>query len=266
VRVLLAEDNAVNQRVAMEMLKRLGYRVEAVANGQEVLRAMERKRYDIVLMDCNMPGMDGFEAAREIRKREAPDHRPVIIALTANALEGDRERCLDAGMDDYLPKPVRREDLVAKLLEWDRKPDGKRGERGRGIAPRSTGGHVDQRRYAEILELADGNADDWILSLVRQFAEDTKRRLAAMRVAAEGKDWNTLASESHALKGSCSTIGLVHAAALCGRLQVRARQGTSGGLLVLVGEIEREIAGGIAELECMASKQTTAYENTDRRG
>ena len=266
VRVLLAEDNAVNQRVAMEMLKRLGYRAEAVANGQDALKAMERKRYDIILMDCNMPGMDGFEAAREIRKQEAPDHRPVIIALTANALEGDRERCLDAGMDDYLPKPVRREDLAAKLLEWDRKPNGKREERGRGPAPRSTGGHVDQRRYAEILELADGNVDDWVLSLVRQFAEDTKRRVTVMRAAAEGRDWNTLASESHALKGSCSTIGLVHAAALCGRLQVRARQGTSSGLLALVGEIEREIAGGIAELERMASKQTAAYENTNRRG
>jgi CheY-like chemotaxis protein len=112
--VLLAEDNRVNQKVALLILGKLGYRADVAANGHEVLEAVGRQRYDVILMDVQMPEMDGLEAAASLIKRwpDAKD-RPWIIAVTANAMRGDRERCMAAGMDDYLTKPIRSDDLQA---------------------------------------------------------------------------------------------------------------------------------------------------------
>jgi len=120
--ILLAEDNVVNQRVAKKMLEVLGYRVDVVPDGVKAVEAVFQQSYDAVLMDGFMPEMDGFDASREIRRREKGPRRIPIIALTANALEGDRERCLEAGMDDYITKPVRREVLQATLQKWVRAP------------------------------------------------------------------------------------------------------------------------------------------------
>jgi signal transduction histidine kinase/CheY-like chemotaxis protein len=115
LRILLAEDNAVNQKVALGILGRLGYKADVAANGLEVLRALELADYDVVLMDVQMPEMDGLAATRHIRQNIPREKRPRIVAMTANAMQGDRERCLDAGMDDYIPKPVRHDDLSAAL-------------------------------------------------------------------------------------------------------------------------------------------------------
>ncbi len=116
LRILLAEDNLVNQMVMLKMLNKLGYHADVAANGTEVLRSLELQPYDLILMDVQMPEMDGFEAARAIRKRWASADQPKIIAITAYALKGDREKCLDAGMDDYISKPVKLEDL-REILE-----------------------------------------------------------------------------------------------------------------------------------------------------
>jgi CheY-like chemotaxis protein len=113
--VLLAEDNVVNQKVALRFLERLGYRAEAVANGLEALTALENRRYDLVLMDVQMPEMDGYEATRQIRARLPADRQPKIIALTANALQGDREQAEGAGMDDYISKPVKMHEIAAAI-------------------------------------------------------------------------------------------------------------------------------------------------------
>ena len=116
--ILLAEDNASSQKVILQMLKRLGYRADVVANGIEVCQALERQNYDIVLMDVRMPEMDGLEATRTICQRWPMD-RPKIIAITAFALEGDRDRCLAAGMDDYITKPVKMDELAEMLKKYD---------------------------------------------------------------------------------------------------------------------------------------------------
>lgn len=116
LRILMAEDNAINQRVGKLILQRAGYNIDLVADGNEALEAHRAHPYDVILMDCQMPTMDGFEASRQIRQLQQP--QPIIIAVTANALVGERERCLNAGMDDYLSKPFQADQLVAVVRKW----------------------------------------------------------------------------------------------------------------------------------------------------
>jgi CheY-like chemotaxis protein len=116
--VLVAEDNVINQKVAVRMLQRLGCEAEVAVNGREALAALESIPFDLILMDCQMPEMDGYQAATEIRRRESGPGRLPIIALTAHAIQGSREKCLEAGMDDYLSKPINPQTLSEMLRRW----------------------------------------------------------------------------------------------------------------------------------------------------
>jgi CheY-like chemotaxis protein len=115
IRILLAEDNPINQKVALAMLKHLGYKADVAINGKDLLNILEQKSYDVILMDIQMPEMDGLEATRSIRSIPLPAKQPKIIAMTAYTLQGDKERCLAAGMDGYISKPVKMEELKAAL-------------------------------------------------------------------------------------------------------------------------------------------------------
>jgi CheY-like chemotaxis protein len=118
LRILLADDNRINLRVSQAFLQKMGYRVELANNGLEVVQALERQPFDIVFLDVQMPEMDGYEAARRICQRWSREQRPRMIAMTGNALQGDRELCLEAGMDDYIAKPVRVRELENALIHW----------------------------------------------------------------------------------------------------------------------------------------------------
>ena len=116
LRILLAEDNVVNQKLALRLLQQMGYRADLASNGVEAIESVERQTYDVVLMDVQMPEMDGLEASRRITAALPDGRRPRIVAMTANAMQGDREMCLAAGMDDYIAKPIRVDELVEALL------------------------------------------------------------------------------------------------------------------------------------------------------
>ncbi|MBI4494552.1 MAG: response regulator [Chloroflexi bacterium] len=140
LRLLLAEDHVVNQKVALRMLERMGYRADVAANGVEVLEALVRQPYDVVLMDMQMPEMDGLEAARQIRARWPADRQPRIVAMTANVMQGDREQCLAAGMDDYVSKPIQPRELQAALERWGEWVQGAGGRRQEAGGSRQSAG------------------------------------------------------------------------------------------------------------------------------
>ncbi len=138
LRILLAEDNVVNQKLALRLLQQMGYRADLASNGIEAIECVERQTYDVVLMDVQMPEMDGLEASRPISGRWPASERPRIVAMTANAMQGDREMCIAAGMDDYLTKPIRVEQLVAALDIVQSRGDAEDERNRRSTEPSST--------------------------------------------------------------------------------------------------------------------------------
>lgn len=242
-RVLVAEDNIVNQRVAVRMLEKLGCRVDVAANGLEAVEAVSRIAYAAVLMDCQMPEMDGYAATAEIRRREDVRRVPVI-AMTANAVRGDREKCLAAQMDDYIAKPVRIAELEAVLQRWIPETYKNTGAETTQIDRKalhtepgnrsSTGEHevceapVNPETLAALRALGDEDAPDFLESLLAQFLRDAPMRLQEIRRMVEREEAKPLERAAHGLKGTCSNLGAKPMAGICAALQ---DIGASGGLL-----------------------------------
>ena len=257
-RVLVAEDNVVNQKVAAKMLEREGYRVDIVANGREAMEAVAHTSYALVFMDCQMPEMDGFKATRLIREREARESEPSdasrttndaagprrlpIIAMTANALHGDRERCLAAGMDDYLAKPVRREDLEAVLARWRLAGAGTVDERTTAQPEKGDQGTaiVDPAVLAELRQLDE--TGELLATLVAHFLDETPQRLVAMQTALSHGNAMALAEGAHALKGSSGNLGANRMQRLCGELQTLGRADDLAGIGDRLARLEAEFA------------------------
>jgi CheY-like chemotaxis protein/HPt (histidine-containing phosphotransfer) domain-containing protein len=240
----------MNQKVAVRMLDKLGCRADVVANGLEAVEASGRIAYDGILMDCQMPELDGYAATAAIRQREVPTgrHTP-IIAMTANALPGDRERCLAAGMDDYVSKPVQSEALEAALQQWvhprvapaeppvpcavvSPAPDmpGTQGE------PPA----LDAAAFAALQELCADLEDGFVLSLIEEFLQDAAVRMAAVQHAIATNDAPALARAAHSLKSSSAHLGALGMSAWCQELHRLEQEGNTAEAAPVVEQLTRE--------------------------
>jgi signal transduction histidine kinase/CheY-like chemotaxis protein len=239
LRILLAEDNEANQAVAALMLEKLGCTSTIVSNGLAAVEELAEHDYDVVLMDCQMPVMDGYEATRMLRRTEAPGHHRVIVAMTANALQGEKERCLAAGMDDYLAKPVTLDELARVL----------RGRTG-SLAVATPSGHVverqnglDQSRLAHLRELSVRRDPLMFRRLLLSFLEDAQNRIAVMRAAVGAKDAGQLLTAAHSLKGISANLGVNGMARLAQELQSLADSRTVEGAEDFIERLDIEFRG-----------------------
>ncbi|HEY7545557.1 MAG TPA: response regulator, partial [Blastocatellia bacterium] len=235
MRILVAEDNAVNQKVALRMLERMGYRAEVAANGLEVIGALSRQYYDVILMDLHMPEMDGLEATYQIIERWPEDARPRIIAMTASALESDREACLKAGMDDYITKPVNINELKTSLERAASKTNITKPQESRVES-----GAIDRATLETLRGLQGEGEPDLVAELIGIFLQDTPLRLAAISEAIRSADASELTSAAHALKGSSANLGATGMSALCLKLESLGRAGTVEGAGSLLARLEEE--------------------------
>jgi two-component system sensor histidine kinase/response regulator len=253
LRVLLAEDNAINQLLVVKMLEKRGHSVVVAANGKEALAALEKESFDAVLMDVQMPEMDGFEATALIRTKEAEtgSHVPVI-ALTAHAMRGDRERCLAAGMDGYLSKPIRAAELfevLENLLTGPSIPRSPVRARPQPAAAASDDGPLDPKALAGLRGLESAGETGFLGQLIRTFLDSTPGRLAAIRQAEEKGEAKVLERQAHSLRGSCGALGVRRMAALCQEVETLAEAGRVGETAGSIARLVQEYAVAQAALE-----------------
>ena len=246
-RVLVAEDNAVNQRVALRMLAKLGYDADAVENGFMAIDAVADGRYDLILMDCQMPELDGYEATARIRSAEGPARRLPIVAMTANALPSDRDRCLAAGMDDYLPKPVTLHALAAVVRRWA--PRDRRRATGAEAVVAPAAPVADQAVLAQLGDPAAGGDPAFLAGVADLFLGETPGRLDTMRDALARGDDDALARTAHMLTSSCGSLGLRRMQALCGEIEAHAREGATDAATPLLAILEEELSRARAALD-----------------
>jgi GAF domain-containing protein/CheY-like chemotaxis protein/HPt (histidine-containing phosphotransfer) domain-containing protein len=219
LRILVAEDNVVNQRLALRLLEKLGYRADVVANGLEAVEAVERQPYDLVLMDVQMPDMDGVQATQRILERWRDGDRPWIVAMTAEVMRGDREGFLAAGMNDYVAKPIRPQELIAAIA---RTPSRTRPVAGGGAE--SAGPPVDASVLDRLAESMGGD-DAFVAELIDQFVTDSPSLVAAARKGLEAGDADEVRRAAHTLKSNAATFGANELADRSSRLEAAAKAG-----------------------------------------
>jgi two-component system sensor histidine kinase/response regulator len=218
LRILLAEDNPINQRVALKTLEKLGYRAEAVGNGAQAVEALTRRRYDLVLMDVQMPEMDGMEATRRIRDQRSTvrDHEVPVVALTAHAMKEDRDACLAAGMNDYLSKPIKPDELAAALARWLERPAASEASLGlrqhaaiaESPAETAAAAAEDTPVFDEAVLLGLLGGDREVAAeITAEFLSDAPLRAAAFREALAAGDAPLARREAHTLKGASANVG-----------------------------------------------------------
>ena len=247
-RVLLVEDNLVNQDIGAAMLGALGMGIELAGTGIEAVAMFDRNRYDLILMDCQMPEMDGFAATAEIRSREAASGAPrtPIVALTANAMQGDRERCLVAGMDDYLAKPFSKPQLAAIVTAWVGQATKSAPSAGtpdpapvaaEAPAPATI---LDQFALANIRALERTGVPSLLGRVVDRYIADAPGLIEQMRAARDKADAPSLARAAHTLKSASASVGASHLAEICKVLEERARNGDTANAASLIEELDGE--------------------------
>ena len=241
-RVLVVDDSTTNQKVGRLMLESLGCRVDVAANGEEAIKLVGLLPFDVVFMDCEMPQMDGYTATREIRRRQGTAKRIPIVAMTAKALEGDRERCLEAGMDDYISKPVRLEDLEAVLDRWFGKPAGTSGP----VAPPDPPAQADDAPVldpvaTDRLRSLAASTDPSVLSEIYQtFLQSAADYRKAIHDAMSAGNADALRKAAHTLKGASANVGATTLAAVAGKLEALGKAGALAEAAALAQPLETE--------------------------
>jgi two-component system sensor histidine kinase/response regulator len=257
-RVLVVEDNDLNQLVARGMVERLGFRADVARNGLEALEALRSENYDVVLMDLHMPVMDGFAATRRIREAEHGRARVPVVALTANALAADRERCLEAGMDDYLAKPIDPDVLAEVLDRWVPLRNDVEVPVGTPPGPADLAlvqdhRHIDVDQIEGLAELRTPDGGSLLATFISSFTRRADDRLEVIRDCAARADDDALAMAAHELKGSAATIGAIRVASICAELE----QGGSRVLLLRPGvldDLAAELDLAVHELDAIAGR------------
>ncbi|BDA68468.1 hypothetical protein CAL7716_026340 [Calothrix sp. PCC 7716] len=232
LRILLTEDNVVNQKVALKILESLGYQADVAANGQEALNLLEKIPYDLILMDCQMPVLDGMDATKEIHRWQESKfinhRRPIIIAMTANAMKEDKQMCLDAGMDDYLSKPVSKEKLAVALKHWENLIFIKQTDTDLMKLP------IDWEHLHQLSE----NNPEFELELLQIFVDDTQSRLEAVKLAINQGDFEQVSSLAHHLKGASGNVGATIMQQAAEKLELLAKKGERRGTADLILDLE----------------------------
>jgi CheY-like chemotaxis protein len=241
-RLLLAEDNLVNQKVAVAMLTGAGYEVDTVLDGAAAVLAAAARHYDLILMDAQMPDVNGLAATAAIRAHEGADRHTPIIALTAGARSEDRERCLAAGMDGYLAKPISKDALLALV-------DGSINKSPFSINSTSQAGHtpgagfaIDQADLDELRLLAAATERDFVTELIEEFVRETDLLLGDLREASSSGDAAAVSQIAHSIKGSGAQLGGRHLALSCSRLEETANTGRLSHSPDDLSEVERDYA------------------------
>jgi PAS domain S-box-containing protein len=230
LRILLAEDNPMNQKVALRLLDRLGYGADVVPNGLEALAALEQARYDVVLMDVQMPELDGLDTTRRICEQWPPERRPHIIAMTANALPEDREACFAAGMNDYVAKPIRAQALAAAL----HRAHPVRGD------DLGSGASAMTLEAAALANLRDLGGVEFLVEVVDVFLADAPELIASLHSTLERGEAEELRRAAHTLKSNGSTLGAAAFAEDCRAIEQHAKEGRLEGIPPLLDEVERD--------------------------
>ena len=264
LRILLAEDNPTNRELALLMLGRLGYTADVAENGAEAVAAVRSKVYDLVLMDVQMPELDGIAATRKIRA-ELGAEGPRIAAMTAHALPGDREGCLAAGMDDYLVKPIGIADLVAALERAAAEAGPFTGAE-EAIPPTQTvsplpleaPAGLDPKSWARLHASLGARANDLLPGIARSFASESEGLLASARAAASAERHDELHRAVHTLKSTSASFGALALSALCREAEARAKEGETEALEPLLDRIAEELARVRAALESLSGSPTVA--------
>lgn len=268
LRILLAEDNLVNQKVALLVLQAIGYQADVAGNGLEVLEALQQQLYDVVLMDVQMPEMGGLEAARQICQRWKPPSRPRIIAMTANAMQGNRELCIHAGMDDYLTKPIQVEELVKALGKCQpniaKEQGSGKGENEensssalpRRVLPLCAPASLDAQALQIIRDMAGEGAEEVLAQAIEAYLEDAPKLLQAIAGAIALKDAQTLHRSAHTFKSSSAMLGATYLGNLCKELEAIGRAGTIQNCELKLSQLEAEYekVKAALQIECQEVK------------
>jgi signal transduction histidine kinase/HPt (histidine-containing phosphotransfer) domain-containing protein len=241
LRLLLADDNPINQKVGLSVLHKLGYRADLANNGLEVLKALEQKIYDVLFLDVQMPEMDGLEAARRICERWSPEKRPKIIAMTGNALMGDREKCLAAGMDDYISKPVRIGELQAALERWG-KPAFKESDTSLRARAKAAAAEelMDPSMIAELRAMPASEGLTMLQELIDLFLEGAPPKLA--QIGQSLADPAELSFHAHALKSMSLSLGATRLIKLAQKLEDVGHSGSPTGAADVFEELQATFA------------------------